>query len=236
MSGNTPLVLNGPAAARALVARGTVRAGWCLEEVDRAFGAPRSDRVMPYPNAAAALTRVRQLGALRTGPVSEAPEGAVLYYTFGSLGHIALKGAGGRVATIDFPTRGKSALVDPNEMARGWPSVRYVVYAWGPGAYLGNTVSVAVPRPPQPEPTPEGEFMPKIVHATSPKPGTIALISEFSARVYTAPGGDQGASIAVNGRAFGTVTGFTEAEVAILVAEAEARGSAMAAKIARAQG
>lgn len=144
MSGFKPISLDGRAAARALVAKGKVRAGYCLEEVDKAFGAPRSDRVYPYANAAQALRRARELGALRTTSIAAAPEGAILYYTYSDLGHIAIKGAGGKVATIDYPTRGKSALVDPSAMARDWPGVKFVGWATGAGAYLGNTVTVGV--------------------------------------------------------------------------------------------
>lgn len=139
-----PIVLDGVNAAKKLVAKGKVVAGQCLAEVDKAFGSPRSDRHYGlYANANLALRRARELGALRAAPVSEAPEGAILYYSYGALGHIALKGAGGKVATIDYPTRGRSALVDPRAMARGWPSVKYVGFAAGAGAFLGNTVTVA---------------------------------------------------------------------------------------------
>lgn len=137
------LTLDGAAAAKKLVAKGKIVPRMCLEEVDKAFGSPLSDRYYgTYANAALALKRARELGALRTGPISEAPEGSILYYTYGALGHIAIKGAGGKVATIDFPTKGRAALADPAAMAKAWGSVKYVGYAYGPGAYLGNTVTV----------------------------------------------------------------------------------------------
>lgn len=61
--------------------------------------------------------------------------------------------------------------------------------------------------------------------------GTIALIGEYTASVYTAPTGGQGFSIGVNKKAYGETTGLTQDEVTTLVNEARARRAALVADI-----
>lgn len=62
--------------------------------------------------------------------------------------------------------------------------------------------------------------------------GTVALVGEFTAQVYTSPTGGQGFSIGTNTQAYGSETGLTGDQVTTLVNEARARRAALVAEIA----
>ncbi|MFZ4843961.1 hypothetical protein [Mycetocola saprophilus] len=266
MSGWIPRELDGIAAARILGQVAPVTPGTCLNAVWRAFGSPRSDGGHDgYPWATDALASARDYGAIRGTRLEDAPDGAVLYWTNvvgtwnrgdqrvrGDAGHVAIKHPGGLIAGIDNPVHARTGTTPVGKFYKpGWAHLRFAGWADGPGAFLGHTVISARPESrPKPNtpnaitPAPEVrpilgvEDMPKIIRATSPVPGTIALITETSARVYTSVSGSQAFSIGANSKVFGEVSGLTEDEVTTLVNEARARGAeqarAVAAELAKA--
>ncbi|MCS4275344.1 hypothetical protein M2390_000505 [Mycetocola sp. BIGb0189] len=250
-----PKNLDGLAAASRLRNAGKVTPGWCLQVTWQAFGSPKSDGEQGgYQWATDARKGAQAKGALVPGRLEDAPAGAVLYWSgvmgtwlrdgkriWGDAGHVAIMTADRRIATIDLPVRGFTGAVTPAEFRRAWGHLKFEGWAIGPGAFLGHTVlgvqEAAKPglaAPGSPAPILEVEDMPKIVQVTVPAPGTVALITEHSARIYTSPSGEQGDSIAANRQAFGAVLGFTEGQVALLAREAEARGEALVKKIAQA--
>jgi hypothetical protein len=148
-------VLNGKSAGATMVGFGAVTPGTCLNVVWRAFGSPRSDgKGNGYQWATDALARARVENAIKGTNLNDAPEGAVLYWTnvmgtwpynggrkYGDAGHVAIKGPGNTVITIDQPTRGKVGQVSVAQFVRTWPHLKFAGYAYGPGAFLGHDVA-----------------------------------------------------------------------------------------------
>lgn len=141
----TPKNLDGVAAS--LRASGSAVPGYCLREVHEAFGSPKSDGAFGYANATEARKRAQQLGAIKGYDLDAAPDGAVLYWSNvivkgKDLGHIAFK-QDGKIKTIDNPVRGQWGLVTVAAFKKKWSWLKFEGYAYGPGAYLGHTVSIA---------------------------------------------------------------------------------------------
>jgi hypothetical protein len=167
------MALDGVKAGNRLLAFGTVKPGTCLNAVWRAFGSPKSDGRYPYSTAMQALKRARELGAIKGYNINDAPEGSILFWSnvwgnwsagWSDAGHIAIKGPGNTVTTIDRPTNGVVGRVKPSGI---WPHLKFEGYAYGPGAFMGLDVTPANSFTTLPAPASSAS---KPVPATVPEP------------------------------------------------------------------
>jgi hypothetical protein len=153
----TPKELSGVTAGAALLGFKTVKRGTCLNAVYRAFGSNRSDgKNSGYQWATDALAGARASDAIKGTNIYDAPEGSVLYWTnvvgwyerdgkkvHGDAGHIAIKGRGNSIITIDQPSNGVTGSVSIEAFYKKWDWLRFAGYAYGPGAFMGHTVVTA---------------------------------------------------------------------------------------------
>ncbi|MGO2659582.1 hypothetical protein [Mycetocola reblochoni] len=152
--------LDGRAAGARLASFGAVTPGTCLNVVWQAFGSPAStngSRYGGYQWATDALAAARDAGALVTdSSIEDAPDGAALFWTnvygtwtrdgrrvYGDAGHIAIKGRGTNVNTIDLPTRGRAGIVTARQFRAAWSHLKFAGWAAGDGAFLGHRVTTA---------------------------------------------------------------------------------------------
>ena len=82
---------------------------------------------------AAALAKVRKAGQLHTGPIGDAPRGAIMLWSGGKYGHAALSLGGGKVASTDVNGPGTVGTVPAGWFATRWPHLRYAGWTrwWG---------------------------------------------------------------------------------------------------------
>lgn len=155
-------VLSGQAAGKHLAEFGSVTPGTCLNVVWQAFGSPVSTDGAKYGGYGVALEAYRSArdkGAIRGTRLEDAPDGAVLYwsnvwgtwkgYGWSDAGHIAIKGRGDTINTIDLPTRGRAGVVTIAQFKAAWSWLKFEGWASGEGAFLGHTVKTAsmLPEP-----------------------------------------------------------------------------------------
>lgn len=118
----TPLTLDGQAAAARLLSWRTYTQHRCLEAVHRAFIFERSDSPGSYR---VALDEWWRCPADRRRTDRTPPAGAICLWDLtvsglGRTGHIAISVGDGKVATTDWPTRGRIGTATITEIERAW--------------------------------------------------------------------------------------------------------------------
>lgn len=120
-----PLTLDGQAAARRLLAKGTYPMHRCLEAVFSVFPFPKSDKPSAYTSARAQWARIPS--ARRRLRDRNMPPGALAFFDLAvegtrdpRPGHICISLGGDRVATTDWPERGKVGEATIGAIEKKW--------------------------------------------------------------------------------------------------------------------
>lgn len=128
-----PLTMDGQAAARRLLAKGTYPMHRCLQAVFWAFPFIKSDKPGAYTSARAQWARIqsarRRIGDRNT------PAGALLFFDLAvegtrdpRPGHIGISRGGDKLVSTDWPERGRIGVATIGEIEKKW-NARYLGWA-----------------------------------------------------------------------------------------------------------
>ncbi|MFZ4843010.1 hypothetical protein [Mycetocola saprophilus] len=200
-----------------------------MKIVWESFGAPKSNGLSAYLYARNGweLTPTKYRNTDRTPP-----PGAVVYFLNtarpSAPGHIAISVGGGYIASTDKPRDGQTGRVSISDIEKSWGGRTYLGWSY---FFLGHTITPdgktptpTRPAPPVTPPIPKDDTMSKILSVPG---GTIALVGEFSSRVYTRPDGTQGYSQGLNKIIGGEIPNLTEDQLATAVNEVTGRRAAL---------